>query len=62
MIGKNKLKNISDHESNQLLHYLAVGAIILIVFLSLPHFCSGCSHDHGHDHDHGMIFHKIRFN
>lgn len=65
-MGENiQLKRISDHESNHLLRSLAIGAIILIVFLSLPHFCSAeCGHshdhhdhhhhhDHDHDHDHG---------
>lgn len=55
MSGKNKIKNVSDPETNEFWRYLAIGAIVLIVFLSLPHFCSGQAHDHDHDHDHGMF-------
>lgn len=51
-----KSKTVSDHETNQFWRYLAIGAIVLIVFLSLPHFCSGHAHDaHDHDHDHGIF-------
>lgn len=57
MTGQNKSKNVSDHESNQLWRSIAIGAIIFIVFLSLPKLCSadcGHSHEHHHhDHDHG---------
>lgn len=57
MTGQNKAKTVSDHESNQLLRSIAIGAIIFIVFLSLPKLCSadcGHSHEHHHhDHDHG---------
>lgn len=55
MVEKSKLKNVSDHETNQIWRTLAIGAIVLIVFLSLPQLCfadCGHSHDsHGH-HDH----------
>lgn len=65
---KTKLKNVSDHETNQFWRMVAIGAIILILFLSLPPLCSadcGHSHDspdhhhhhHDHDHDHGHHHH-----
>lgn len=63
---KTKLKNVSDHETNQFWRMVAIGAIILIVFLSLPPLCSAHSHDspdhhhhhdHDHDHDHGHHHH-----
>lgn len=56
MGDKQKIKNLSDHESNAFWRSIAIGAIILIVFLSLPHLCSACDghdhHHHGHDHHH----------
>ncbi|XP_055295595.1 protein catecholamines up [Sitodiplosis mosellana] len=53
MSGKNKI-NVSDHESNQFWRTIAIGACVVIVFLSLPHLVSAdCGHSHhGHSHDH----------
>lgn len=54
MNEKTKLNKVSDHETNQFWRTIAIGAIVVIVFLSLPHLCSadcGHSHDH-HDHEH----------
>lgn len=45
-------KNVADHETSNLLRSLAIGVIILIVFLSLPNFCTGHSHDHDDHHHH----------
>ncbi|XP_031623211.1 protein catecholamines up [Contarinia nasturtii] len=57
MSDKHKIKNVSDHKPNTFWRSVAIGAIILIVFLSFPHLCSAHSHDdhhhhHHHDHDH----------
>lgn len=48
-------KPISVNQStHQLWRNIAIGIIVVIVFLSLPNYCSGdCGHDHhGHGHDH----------
>lgn len=62
MIGKSKLRNVSDHESNQFWRTIAIGAFVLIAFLSLPQLCSAdCGHSHGHhhhDHDHHHHHHE----
>lgn len=58
MVGNNKIKNVSDHNSTQFWRSVAIGAIILIMFLSLPHLCAAdCSHSH-HPHDHDHHHHK----
>lgn len=54
MSGKNISKNVSYYESNQFWRTIAIGAFVVIAFLSLPQLCSadcGHSHDH-HDHHH----------
>lgn len=57
MSGKEKLKKVSDHESNQFWRTIAIGAIVVIVFLSLPHLCSAdCGHSHDHHHDEPASF------
>lgn len=55
MGDSNKLENVSDHESNQFLRLIAIVAVVLIIFLSLPPLVTGdCGHSHhSHDHQHG---------
>lgn len=55
MNESSKTKKVSDHETNQFLRCLCIGAIIVIIFLSFPHLCSGHGHGHDHDHDHGHM-------
>lgn len=47
-MNKKKINNVADYEKNIVLRNLAIGIAILIVFLSLPGFCTG---DCGHSHD-----------
>lgn len=48
---KKKVNNIGDYEKSDLLRNLAIGVAILIVFFSLPSFCTGdCGHAHDHMH------------
>lgn len=58
MIEK-KLNIVNDYQKSNILRNLAIGIVILIVFLSLPGFCVGdCGHSHNnhvndpHHHHH----------
>lgn len=57
MTEKQNPKSISNNQSIHLfLRNLAIGLTVLIVFLSLPNYCSGdcghANHDHEHHHHH----------
>lgn len=50
-VSEKKSKNVFEYETNQLLRSIAIGLIVLVLFLSFPSYCTGeCSHGH-HDHD-----------
>lgn len=54
MNTKTKTINVNDYnKSNVILRGVAIGVIILVVFLSFPSYCNGHSHEHDeHDHHH----------
>lgn len=60
MTEKVSRKPISVNQSTQQLwRTVAIGFIVLIVFLSLPNYCSGdCGHDHHGHHHHGHHHHE----
>lgn len=41
---------VDDHKNNTFLRNVAIGVILLLVFLTLPNLC-GAHGDHGHSHD-----------